>query len=121
MSLKREKSTACVVLVTTPSHEEAQMIAGTLVEERLAACVNIIQIESIYRWDGKICTDPEWQLIAKTQFDTFPALEKRVADLHSYDLPEIIAIPITAGSPSYLEWISTEVPSTLPLDNKSKA
>lgn len=108
-SLKRGQSTACVVLVTAPSHEEAKAIARTLVEERLAACVNIIQIESIYRWEGNICADPEWQLVAKTQLDTFPALEKRVIVLHSYDLPEIIAVPIQTGSLSYLEWISSEV------------
>lgn len=101
----------CVVLITAPSQDEARQIASTLVEEHLAACVNVIQIESIYRWDGKICTDPEWQLIVKTQLDVFPELERRVLELHSYDVPEIIAVPMTVGSLSYLTWMSDEVQS----------
>ncbi len=96
-----------VVFVTCGSKEEASKIARSLVEERLAACVNIFSpIRSIYRWEGKICDDEEWLLIVKTQKRRFEELEKKVRSLHSYSVPEIIALPITQGSSSYLRWLS---------------
>ncbi len=95
-----------VILVTCGSEEEAQKIARALVEERLAACANIVSpIRSIYRWEGKIWDEREWLLIIKTQKAKFEELAKRVKALHSYSVPEIIAIPIAEGSPLYLEWI----------------
>ncbi len=98
-----------VVFVTCSSKEEASKIAHSLVQERLAACVNILSpIRSIYRWEGKICDDEEWLLIIKTQKQKFEELEKKVRSLHSYSVPEIIALPIIQGSSSYLEWL-TEV------------
>jgi len=95
-----------VVLVTCGSEEEASKIAHALVDERLAACANIISpIRSIYRWQGKILDEREWLLVVKTQETRFQDLEKRVKSLHSYQVPEIISLPILAGSLSYLNWL----------------
>ena len=99
-----------VVLVTCSSEEEAYKIAGTLVEERLAACVNILSsIRSIYRWEGKICDDRECLLIVKTDKQRFEDLEQKVKVLHSYSVPEIIALPIVRGSLPYLKWLTESV------------
>jgi len=95
-----------VVLVTCGSEEEAAKIANSLVEERLAACVNMISpVRSIYRWEGKIWDEKEWMLIIKTQKRRFEELEKKVKSLHSYSVPEVIALPIVEGSASYLKWL----------------
>ncbi|NOZ22715.1 MAG: divalent-cation tolerance protein CutA [Planctomycetes bacterium] len=94
------------VFVTAPSSEEAAKIARAVVDERLAACGNITQsIRSIYRWEGKVCDDEEVLLIMKTRRDLFDRLAARVKELHSYEVPEIIALPIVAGSEPYLKWI----------------
>ena len=94
-----------VVYVTAPE-KEAAALARTLVEERLAACVNLVPgIRSIYRWQGKIEDDPEVLCIMKTQFHLFEALRDRVRALHSYEVAEIIALPIIAGNQPYLDWI----------------
>ncbi len=98
------------VLVTCGSEEEAVKIAKALVEERLAACANLISpIRSIYRWEGKIWDEKEWLLIIKTQSHRFEELEKRVKSLHSYNVPEIIGIPIVEGSQPYLKWLEEMV------------
>ena len=95
-----------VVFVTCGSEDEALKIARALVEERLAACANMISpLRSIYRWEGKIWDEKEWLLIIKTQRSKFEDLAKRVKALHSYSVPEIIALPIAEGSPAYLNWI----------------
>jgi periplasmic divalent cation tolerance protein len=95
-----------VVFVTCSSEEEALKIARTLVEERLAACANMVApIRSIYRWEGKTWDEKEWLLITKTQRDKFAELAKKVKALHSYSVPEIIALPIIEGAASYLHWI----------------
>ena len=99
-------SESLVVFVTCGSEEEGLKIAHALIEERLAACVNIVSpIRSIYRWEGKIWDEKEWLLIIKTQTAMFEDVEKRVKSLHSYSLPEIIALPIIKGSSSYLNWL----------------
>jgi periplasmic divalent cation tolerance protein len=99
----------CLVLVSAPSEGEATAIAQSLVQEKLAACVSLMPIQSIYRWQDRIQTEPEWQLIIKTTQDGFDALQHRVLELHSYEVPEILAIPIQTGSAMYLSWISANV------------
>jgi periplasmic divalent cation tolerance protein len=99
------------VYITAPSEDAAAVIARVLVEQKLAACVNIVRnIRSIYSWQGKIEDDTEVLMIAKTQQKHFDALSKKVMELHSYDVPEVIAVPILKGSADYLQWIkaSTE-------------
>ena len=94
------------VFVTTANEEEAVRIAKILVIERLAACANMVPgVRSIYRWKGEIWDTEERLLILKTRATLFPALEKRIRALHSYEVPEIVAIPIVAGSAPYLEWV----------------
>ena len=100
------KSEFIVVLVTCGSEEEAIKIANALVEEHLAACVNLVSpVRSIYRWEGKIWDEKEWLLIIKTPKQRFEELEKKVKSLHSYSVPEIICLPIVEGSSSYLNWL----------------
>jgi periplasmic divalent cation tolerance protein len=97
---------AIIVLVTCGSEEEAVKIAHSLVEERVAACINLISpVRSIYRWEGKIWDEREWILIIKTQKKRFEELEKKVKSLHSYFIPEIIGLPIIEGNPAYLKWL----------------
>ncbi len=98
-----------VVLVTAGSRQEAEAIAQTLIQAQLAACVNLIPVHSIYKWRGKINSDDEWQLVIKTDLALFPALETKIREIHSYEVPEIIALPVTAGSTPYLQWISEQV------------
>lgn len=99
-----------VVYVTAGSPEEGEKLARTLVEERLAACVNRIKsIQSIFRWQGQVEQSEEELLIIKSRKELFPALEKRVRELHSYAVPEVIALPLIAGSPAYLGWLGDQV------------
>jgi periplasmic divalent cation tolerance protein len=101
---------ARLVLSTAGSHEEARKIAQALVERRLAACVNIVpQVESIYRWQGKVESAQEWLLLIKTSVERFSAIRDALGELHSYEVPECIAITIEDGSSSYLEWIKHSV------------
>lgn len=94
------------MLVTAPDAATAETIATALVEERLVACVNVqAGITSYYRWEGKVEKDEEHLLIIKTRRDMFTAVETRVTDLHPYDVPEVIALPINMGSRKYLDWI----------------
>ncbi len=95
-----------VMFVTVGKAEEAERIARTLVGERLVACVNVVpQIRSIYWWKGEICEDSELLLIMKTRTALVEAVRDRVKDLHGYEVPEIIAMPIAQGLPAYLEWV----------------
>ncbi len=95
-----------IVFITSPNEDEAVKIAKALVEAKLAACVNIIKnIRSIYRWQEKVEDETEVLLIAKTQKKLFSALSKKVKELHSYEVPEIIALPIIEGSEDYLKWL----------------
>lgn len=97
---------ALVVYITAPNEEEAAKIAKALVEERLAACVNIVpEIRSIYSWQGKIEDEKEVLMIVKTRLRLFKALQTRVKELHSYTVPEIIAMPIVDGSEEYISWL----------------
>ncbi len=95
-----------VVLVSTASEEEAASIAGALVGEGLAACVNIVpSVKSIYRWKGEVEEASEVLCVIKTEKRHFDKLKERVLELHSYDTPEVIALPITGASSEYLKWI----------------
>jgi len=102
-------SKAITVLVTTGSVNEAREIAKTLVGENLAACCNIIQsVESVFNWQGKVNIENEALMICKTKEEVFEKVRERVQQLHSYDVPEIIALPITQGSKDYLDWVVQE-------------
>jgi len=102
-------SSYIVVYITTSSVSEAKKIGRLLVEEKLAACSNIISpIRSIYSWQGRICDDKEALMILKTKRKLFKKIVARVEKLHSYDVPEIIAIPIIEGSGKYLSWLNKE-------------
>lgn len=103
-----------VVLVTCGSVDEGRRIGRALVERKLAACVNIVHapVESIYRWKGKVDTANEFLLIVKTVRSRFAQLEEAVKRLHSYKIPEIIALPIEKGSRDYLSWLSDSVRSS---------
>lgn len=96
-----------VVFCTCPDQASAERIATTVVEERLAACVNILPgLTSIYRWQGQAQRDTELLLLLKTQDEVYPLLEVRIRELHPYDVPEIIALPVRMGSSAYLDWIA---------------
>ena len=97
---------AIVVFMTAANGEEATRLADMLVGAHLAACVQIFpEIESVYRWEGKIERQAEVLLLAKTTKTKFDDLEREVRALHSYDTPEIVAVPVVAGSAPYLEWL----------------
>ncbi|MGA2900391.1 MAG: divalent-cation tolerance protein CutA [Candidatus Acidiferrales bacterium] len=100
-----------VVLVTCGSAKEARRIARAVVEQRMAACTNIVTtpVHSIYRWKGKVESAEEFLLVIKTTQGRFAELKAAVKRLHSYDVPEIIALPIAAGGTNYLNWISESV------------
>jgi periplasmic divalent cation tolerance protein len=103
-------SKARIVLTTAGSEVEARKIAEALVEKRLAACVNIVpQVESIYRWQGKVERAAEWLLIIKTQAAAFKRLRDAVKELHSYDLPECVMLEVSDGEQEYLHWIAANV------------
>jgi periplasmic divalent cation tolerance protein len=97
---------AIIVFVTASRESEAEKIARGLIEARLAGCVNIMRnIRSIYRWEGKMEDEREVLMIAKTRKKFFRAFEKKVKEIHSYTVPEIIAVPISEGSKDYLAWL----------------
>ena len=97
------------VFITAPNEEEAAKISRTIVEESLAACVNIIRsVRSIYRWQGSVEDESEVLMIAKTKRALFDRLKGRIKELHSYEVPEIIGLPVIEGSKQYLDWLSQE-------------
>jgi len=102
-----------VVLVTCGSAKEARRIARAVVEQKLAACVNVLdaRVESVYRWKGKVESAKEFLLLIKTSRRRLPALQKKIQQLHSYDVPEVVALPIVAGSRRYLAWVNDSVGS----------
>lgn len=105
-------STFVIVLTTMPADDDAVVLARALVEERLAACVNVLEpMTSVYRWQGEVRQDRERQLIVKTRADLVDALRDRLPSLHPYDVPEFLVLPVADGSDRYLEWVreSTEI------------
>ncbi|MFB2917748.1 divalent-cation tolerance protein CutA [Aerosakkonema funiforme] len=98
-----------VVLVTAGTREEAEAIAQNLVETKLAACVSLFPIKSILIWSGQLQKEEEWQLLIKTDLAKFEILEAKIRELISYEVPEIIALPLIAGFAPYLAWISEQV------------
>jgi periplasmic divalent cation tolerance protein len=99
-----------LVLTTIGADADGAALARTLVDERLAACVNVLPpMTSVYRWEGKVQTDREQQLIVKTAARHIPALEARVRELHPYDTPEFLVLPVSDGSEAYLGWLLESV------------
>ena len=98
-----------VVMITTGSEEEAVKISKALIEERLIACANLIgQVRSLYKWKGVVCDDREVLMICKSQKHLFSQIAARVKSLHSYEVPEIVALPVTEGWMPYLKWVEEE-------------
>jgi len=105
-----EETGKIVVLITAASKEEAQRIAGLLLEQKKAACVNIVPgVESHFWWKGKLESEKESLLIVKSRASLLPEIIETVKKAHSYEVPEIIALPIAGGNEDYLEWIDGEV------------
>lgn len=101
-----------IVLTTAGTREEALKIGRALVEKRLAACVNVVgPIESVYRWKGAVETAQEWLLVVKTTASAFDQVREAIRELHSYELPECVSLPIEGGSEEYLGWIGESVAS----------
>jgi periplasmic divalent cation tolerance protein len=99
-----------VILCTLPSETDAEKIAIHLLEKRFAACCNIIRgLKSIYRWKHKIESDDEFLLIIKSGEERYAEIEKAIIDMHPYDVPEIIALPVSSGSQPYLQWITESI------------
>jgi periplasmic divalent cation tolerance protein len=98
------------VVTTTDSRADAERIARTLVEKRVAGCVQILgPVSSTYRWQGEIETADEWLCLIKSKEDRYADLERAILEVHSYDVPEILAMPVVAGSADYLQWLAEEL------------
>ena len=109
-----DEPSAIIVFMTAPSPDKANEIAHALVNEKLAACATIIpRVQSLYWWEGKINRDEEVLIIAKSQHTLFPEIMQRVKSLHSYEVPEIISLPIIDGLPAYLDWLKNVIKKTL--------
>ena len=96
-----------LVLTTTDSEALAEKIARELIERRLAACVNLVgPVQSVYRWEGEVACSEERLLIIKTRVDRFEQVASAIRELHTYDVPEVLAVPLSAGDPRYLSWLA---------------
>ncbi|HEX5497198.1 MAG TPA: divalent-cation tolerance protein CutA [Mycobacteriales bacterium] len=103
----------CQVVTTTDTRAAADGLAHGAVAARLAACAQVTgPITSTYWWEGRVETAEEWQVIFKTTAERYPELERHIREQHSYDIPEILCFPITAGNPAYLTWLTTETAPT---------
>jgi len=108
--MREANDAAIIVMMTAGSREEATRLAEMIVGARLAACVQILPgMESVYHWQGEVRCETEFLLLAKTTESRFARLEREVRALHSYDTPEIIALPITTASAPYLEWLTGSI------------
>lgn len=109
-----EQNQFCIVMTTLAGEkipdkrisgeEGAENLARLILEERLAACIQIAKIKSLYRWEGKVCSEPEYLLLIKTQVQRYKALEAFIAEHHPYETPEIVQVPISDGAEAYLRW-----------------
>ncbi len=99
----------CIVITTCPVKDEAKELASKIVKKKLAACVQISAIESYYTWDGKTQIEPEYKLLIKTSNKLYDHLEQFIKQNHSYDVPQIVQIPIQDGSEEYLDWIDETI------------
>ncbi len=107
-----DEAAAIVILVTTPTLEKGEEIARALVTQGVAACASIVpRIKSIYTWEERVCEDEEVLLLVKSRAALFPAICDLVKSLHSYDVPEIIALPVRDGLPDYLDWLKNATTS----------
>jgi len=98
-----------IVLTTVPVGDQGEALARRLIDDRLAACVNLLApMTSFYRWNGAVERDVERQLVVKTTADRLPEVRARLAAMHSYELPEFLVLPVADGSPAYLEWVRGE-------------
>jgi periplasmic divalent cation tolerance protein len=97
---------ACIVMTSASTEDEAEALAAAIVEARLAACVQVQRVRSFYIWEETLHREPEWVLLIKTLVDRYPALEAFIRERHSYETPEIVQVPMTAGSPDYLRWLA---------------
>ena len=95
-----------VVLTTLPDEAGAEALARQIVDAGLGACAQLQPIRSVYRWKGETCAEPEWRLVIKTRADRYPALEAFIRARHPYTLPQSVMLPITAGTPDYLQWVA---------------
>lgn len=100
---------AIIVFVSAPTDQEASNIARTVIERKLAACAHIFPIRACYEWEGALVEDAEHLILFKTRQDAYAALEQCIAEMHSDDIPEIIAVPVSGGLPAYLHWLGTTV------------
>lgn len=98
-----------VILVTVDTQDGAQAIASELVKERLAACVNLFPVHSVYTWEGSIQQEGEWQLVIKTDLALFEAIAAKLEAIHPYEVPEVLALPIQRGTAPYLSWMAEQV------------
>ena len=96
----------CIAITTCSNKKQAEVLARSILEKELAACVQLSDISSLYHWDGKLCNDQEVRLLIKTRTDLYDQLEKHITANHEYDIPEIIILPIEKGSSAYLNWIA---------------
>ncbi len=103
-----EKNSPCVVITTCASAEEADFLASELIKNRLAACVQILSVQSHYWWDEAVNRSQEKQLLIKTMESRYAELERKILEKHSYECPEIILLPIEGGFSGYLDWIKAE-------------
>jgi len=98
-----------LVLTTVASNEEARRLAHELVRRRLVACAQINEIESVYEWQGAVAQEPEWRLLLKTEASRYPVLQAAIRELHSYGLPAIVAVPVSAALPAFADWVAQSV------------
>jgi periplasmic divalent cation tolerance protein len=112
---------AFVVITTVGTEEQANLIASELVARRHASCVNVVTgLRSVYRWQGKICRDTEFLLIVKTLESEYPAVQAAIQELHSYELPEILAFKVCKGEQRFLDWIGASLDKAAPFSDEEE-